>query len=137
MTTINIFEYATRNKLRFTSIKGELTLEQLWDAPLRSNDGFNLNEIAKQANKTWKATTEESFVPTTKTPAHTRLESTLEVVKFVIDVKLRDEVEAERKAKNKLEREQLLAILAEKQQGKLSEMSETQLQKRIAALSDE
>ena len=38
--TMNIFEYATRAKLRFASSRGDLTVEQLWDVPLRSTDGF-------------------------------------------------------------------------------------------------
>lgn len=130
----NLFEYATRNKLRFASTKGELSAEQLWDVPLRSSDGFNLDAIAKSANKTFKDATEESFVATTRTPAATRLEMTLEVVKRVIEVKLADEALAQKRAENKKEREKLLEILAEKQAGKLSELSEKELQKRIAAL---
>ena len=31
MTTENLFEMATRNKLRFSSTKGELSVEDLWD----------------------------------------------------------------------------------------------------------
>lgn len=134
MSEINIFQYATRNKLRFASAKGELTVEQLWDVPLRSSDGFNLDAIARTANKTFKDATEESFVTTTRTPAHTRLEMTLEVVKNVIATRLAEEDAAKRRAENKKEKEKLLEILAEKQAGKLSELSEKELQKRIAAL---
>lgn len=134
MSDINIYAYATRNKLRFPSSKGELTIEQLWDVPLRSTDGFNLDAIARGVNKTFKEATEESFVTPTRTPAHTRLEMTLEVIKNVIEVKLTDEAAAKKRADNKVEREKLLAILAEKQDGKLSELTEKELQKRIAAL---
>lgn len=134
MSDINIFQYATRNKLRFASAKGELTVEQLWDVPLRSSDGFNLDVIARSANKAFKDATEESFVTTTKTPATTRLEMALEVIKSVIETKLYEEEAAKRRAENKKEREKLLEILAEKQAGKLSELSEKELQKRIAAL---
>ena len=134
MTTSNIFEYATRNKIRFASSKGEITVEQLWDAPLRSTDGFNLDAIAKSANKSWKDATEESFVSTTRTSLHDRLEATLEVVKHVIGVKLADEAAAKKRSANKVEKEKLLEILAEKQAGKLSDLSEKELQRRIAAL---
>lgn len=134
MTDINIFAYATRHKLRFSSGKGDLTVEQLWDVPLRSTDGFNLDAIARTANRVFKDATEESFVTTTRTPAHTRLEMTLEVVKNVIEVKLEEETAAKQRAENKKEREKLLEILAEKQAGKLSELSETELRKRIAKL---
>lgn len=132
----NIFEYATRNKLRFPSVRGELTLEQLWDVPLRSRDDFNLNTVAKTVSKAWKDLSEESFVETTKTPEHTRRETALEVVKYLIETKLADETAAKKRAENKAEKEKLLAILAEKQDGKLSALSERELQRRIAGLDE-
>lgn len=135
MSAINMFEYAVRNKLRFASTRGDLTAEQLWDVPLRSSDEFNLNAVAKAANKALKDATEERFVETTRTPAHRRLESTLEIVKHVIDVKLAEEEATKKRAENKVERERLLAILAEKQAGKLSALSESELKKRIEALA--
>lgn len=132
----NIFEYATRNKLRFSSIRGELTIEQLWDVPLRSRDDFNLNTIAKAASKALKDVSEENFVETTKTPEHTRRELAMETVKYVIELKIAEEEAAKTRATKKQEKEKLLSILAEKQDGKLSDLSEKELQKRIAALDD-
>ena len=135
---INIFEYAVRNKLRFSSIRGELSVEQLWDVPLRSRSGdeFNLNVIAKGASKALKDIAEDNFVETTKTAAHARSEASMEVVKYIIDTKLSEETRAKDRATKKLEKEKLLSILAEKQDGKLSELSAEELQKRIAALED-
>ncbi len=134
----NIFEYATRNKLRFTSVRGELSVEQLWDVPLRTTrgDGFDLNTIAKATNKSLKEISEESFVETSKTPEHTRREIALEVIKHVIETKLAEEEAAKTRVAKKQEKEKLLAILAEKQDGKLSELSEKELEKRIRALED-
>lgn len=132
----NIFEYTTRNKLRFASTRGELTVEQLWDVPLRSKDDFNLNAVAKAASKALKDASEESFVENTRTALHVRLEATLEVVKHVIEVGLNEEAAAKRRADNKIEREKLLGILAEKQDGKLSALSENELKKRLNALGE-
>ena len=132
----NIFEFATRNKLRFTSDRGPLSVEQLWDVPLRSRDGFDLNAVAKATNKAWKDVSEESFVETKKTPEHTRREIALEVVKYVIETKLAEEEAAKKRADNKIEKEKLLGILAEKQDGKLSALTEKELQRRIAALDE-
>jgi hypothetical protein len=132
----NIFEYATRNKLRFTSVRGVMSVEQLWDIPLRSRDGFDLNAVAKAANKALGDASEENFVETTKSAAHAYCEAVLEIVKYVINVKVAEEEAAKTRAAKKQEKEKLLAILAEKQDGKLSELSERELQKRIAALDD-
>jgi hypothetical protein len=134
--TINIFEFAVRSKLRFQSVRGELSLEQLWDVPLRSKDDFNLNAVAKGASKAWKDISEDSFVETARTAAHDRLENALAVVMYVIEVKLEEEKAAKKRAENKAEREKLLAILAEKQEGKLSKLSVEALQKRIEALEE-
>lgn len=130
----NMFEYATRNKLRFSSIRNDLTVEQLWEVPLRSRDDFNLDAIAKAANKAFKAISEESFVDNSRTPAHTRLEIAFNIVKYVIDTKLAEEETAKRRAANKVEQAKLLKILEEKQDGKLSDLSISELKKRIAAL---
>ena len=134
----DLFVFATRNKLRFYSAKGELTLEQLWDVPLRSKSGdhFDLNNIAQRANAALKEIDAENFVETKRTPAHTVCEARLEVVKYIIDVKLTEEKAAATKAERKQEKEKLLAILAEKQAGKLSDLTEKELQKRIAALEE-
>jgi len=130
----DIFEFATRNKLRFNSTRGTLSLEQLWDVPLRSRDGFDLDSIAKEANRALRALTEESFVATERTPAHDRAEIALELVKRVIAVKLAEETAAKKRATNKAEKERLLEILAEKQAGALSALTEKEIQDKIAAL---
>lgn len=45
MTVENIFEFATRNKVRF-SFKGLISVEDLWDLSLT-----NLDSIYKELNK--------------------------------------------------------------------------------------
>ncbi len=132
----DIFVFATRNKLRFASVRGELSVEQLWDVPLRSRDDFNLNAIAKTAHRAFREISEESFVENTKTYEHTRREAALEAVKYVIDAKLTEEMDATKRAVKRQEKEKLLGILAEKQDGKLSALSENELKKRISALED-
>lgn len=132
----NIFEYATRSKLRFQSSRGALTVEQLWEVPLRSRagDDFNLDAVAKAANRSLKAVSEESFVETERTSVHEQAEIALDVVKHVIGVKLAEEQAAERRAANKIRREKLLAALADKEAGKLSEMSIKELRRQIETL---
>ncbi len=137
MSTMNLFEYATRNKLRFNSARGQLTVEQLWDVPLRSEDGFDLNAVAKDANDALKTISEENFVEPAKTAGHARAEALLEVVKHVIDCKLVDETAAKKRTDNKVRREKLLAVLAEKQDGKLSALSEKELKRQIEELENE
>jgi len=132
---MNLFEYATRNKLRFESVRGPLSAEQLWDVPLRSSrDDFNLNALAKLAARSLREVSEDNFVETENTPEAARHEIILDVIRHVIAVKQEEEKAAKQRADNRRERDKLLQILAEKQEGKLSQLSEDELRERIVKL---
>ena len=57
-----------------------------------------------------------------------------EIVKLIIACKKADEEAVKKRAENRAQKEQLLALLAEKQLGKLSKLSEKDIQTRILAL---
>lgn len=133
--TANIFEVATRTKVRFPSIRGPLSLEQLWDVPLRSKDGFDLNAIAKAVNSELKTALEENFVDSTRSPSQTKSELTLEVIKYIIQVKLDEEEVTRVRAAQKAEKEKLLEILSRKQDEALDSLSEKEIRKRLESLS--
>ena len=73
----NLFLQATREKFRFESPKGDLSVEQLWDLPLTSRTGFDLDTVAKTVNADLKASNEESFVNVNNNPAVSRLQAKL------------------------------------------------------------
>ena len=76
----NIFEIATREKIRFETSRGEIGVEELWDVPLTSKNQFDLDNIAKAVNKKIKDQEEESFVKVKSAESNT-LKLKLEVVK--------------------------------------------------------
>lgn len=132
---MNLFEIAAREAFRFQSSKGLITTEQLWDLPLQSKSGFDLDSVAKGINAQIKTMAEESFVPTVRTnPLRAVLEQQLEIIKHIIGVK---HAEAEAKvqaASRKAEREKLLAMLEKKQDAALEGMSVEDIKARLAAL---
>lgn len=130
---MNIFELASREKFRFPSTRGELNVEQLWDLPLESRAGLDLDSVAKAVNKEVNASKEESFVKS-RTVASTLLEAKLGVVKRIIEVKLEDREVAYKAAENRRLKSQLTDILAEKQNAALRELSEEELQEKISEL---
>ena len=131
---MNIFEQATRNQTRFTSIKGLLTVEDLWQLPLQSKTGFDLDSVAKEANRQLKEVTEESFVSTTTNPSKAVNELRLEVVKHIIAVKMAEN-EAKRTAADKVaKREKILGILASKEEDALKGMTREELLKQLNEL---
>ncbi|ARK07909.1 hypothetical protein phiA829_089 [Aeromonas phage phiA8-29] len=131
----NMFEQATRNKLRFESAKGPLTVEQVWDAPLTSRNGFSLDDIAKQAKRELDALSEESFVEQVS-PLKSVAVLKLEVVKHIISVKLAEKEVASKRAERAELRRQLTEALAEKQSDAIKNMSPEEIQKRLKELED-
>ena len=133
---MNIFEVAVRQKWRFGSNRGQLSVEQLWDVPLRSKDGFDLNAVAVAASLIVREAADESFVEAVRTAEQGRAETVLEIVKHVIAVKLAEEEAAQDRITRRAEKNRLLEALAQKQSARLGELSEKEIQKRLAALGD-
>jgi hypothetical protein len=136
-TTVNIFEQASRLRpvLRFETNRGQITTEDLWDLPLTSAKNPNLDDIARTLNKKLKETGDTvSFVENTA-KADERTQVAFDVVLHVIGVK-KDEAAARATETAKAdEKRKLLELLAEKQEGKLKDLSEDEIKARIAALS--
>ena len=132
---MSIFEQASIQKISFPSVRGELTTEQLWDLPLQSKNQFDLDTVAKEVNASLKSVTEESFVATTTSPAKAKYELMLELVKHVIAFKLKANEEQRSRAEKAAKKDKLVAILGEKQDAALKELTAEELAKQIAELS--
>lgn len=132
---VNIFERAARLKLRIQSPRGELAPEQLWDLPLTSKSGFDLDTVARAVNADLKSCTEESFVSTAKNPAADMHALRLELVKFVIADKIAENAARLEAADKAAKKAKLLDALAKKQDQALDAKSIEDLQKELDALS--
>ena len=130
---MNIFEIATKQKIRFASLKGDVNTEMLWDIPLESKSGFDLDTIAKSVKADLDAASEESFVRASS-PMKTSLELKLLVIKHVIDVRLTERAAALRKKEISQTKQTLLDALARKQSQEFDELSAAQIQEKLAAL---
>ncbi len=131
---MNIFETAARTKVRFESSKGLVTVEDLFDAPLTSKGGYDLDSIAKLASRNLKEAGEESFVATAPNPARAALELKLEIVKSIIATKVSENAAKLDAAAKAQQKERLTGLLAEKQDEKLKGMTEEEIRAQIAAL---
>jgi hypothetical protein len=128
-----MFEQATRLKLRFDSPKGLLTTEDLWDLPLTSTRGANLNDIAKGLNRELKAAADEDFVnPVVKPDIVPQLK--FDVVKHVIDVRLAENDAARLSAERRDKKDRLLELIARKQDESLAAKSVEELQAMVESL---
>ena len=121
---MNMFENAVRSKFRF-SYKGLVSVEDLWDLNLE-----DLDSVFKQLNSKVKQANEESLL-NKKSAEDEVLESKIEIVKYIVGVKLAED-EARKLAKSKREQKQkILSIMAEKQDAALQGKSLEDLQKML------
>jgi len=77
-----LFKTASKEKIRFDTARGLLTVEDLWDLPLTSGRGPSLDSVAQSLDTQIKAST-TSFV-TKATSKNASLELGFEIVKVII-----------------------------------------------------
>ena len=129
MTVENIFEYASRNKVRFP-FKGMISVEDLWDLSLT-----NLDSIYKTLNKQVKQSEEESLL-STKASIDTELEVQIAIVKHIVSVKLAEKEAAEKATAKKAQKQKIMSIIATKQDEALQNSSIDDLKKMLDELGD-
>ncbi len=130
---MNLFEQATKDKFRFTTGKGELNVEQLWDLPLtsRREGEIDLDKIARLVNQALKDATEESFVATVANPTKTILAAKLEVVKHIIAYKIDAAEKAKKLAETQAQRSALREVLHRKKGQELDALSIEEIERRL------
>ena len=131
---MNIFENASRKKLRFPSPVGDLMTEQLWDLPLTSKNGASLDGLARSTNRQLKDLGDESFVNVRPDPRVGELQLQLDILKRVIEVKMKIKAAAEAATERAQRRSKLLSVLAAKEEDELKGMTREQIEKELAAL---
>lgn len=131
---MNIFEIATRRKMRFDTSKGQLSCEDLWDLPLTSNTGkVNLDDIARNLHSQLKTDANVSFVfKERKSDETTQLG--FDIVKHIIDVKLAEAEETRVRRANSEKKQQLLELIANKENQQMAEMPLDELRKLAESL---
>jgi hypothetical protein len=124
----DVFMNATRKKYRFSTAKGNLTTEQLWDLPLES-----LDEIWQKINATIEDASRTSLL-SVRSNKNVELTEKEEVVKAIVEYKLAAAEKADKARQTKAEKERILNIIAAKQEQELASMSIDELKKRLEAL---
>lgn len=117
-----MFEQASRIKLRYPSVRGLLTTEDLWDLPLTNSNGMSLDNVAKALNKELKENEEESFV-IKSTPENKVITLALDIVKHIISIKLEEASVAKTARINKEKKDRILNIISKKKDEELENAS--------------
>lgn len=127
METGKLFELAARNKMRFP-FRGMISVEDLWDLSLT-----NLDLVFKTLNAEAKKSEEESLL-NTKSKEDEEISNKIDIVKYIVNVKLEEKRARDDARKNAEMKQRLLEIKAKRQDAALENMSDEDLDKMLAEL---
>ena len=129
MTTENLFEMATRNKLRFPSTKGELSVEDLWD--LSDKD---LDVVYKNLKDQEVKSSEESLLDDANVDP--KLTAAIGIVKYIFTTKRNERLAEKERINKKLTQKKYIDALSKKQDEAIEKMSEAELRAMIDSFED-
>ena len=129
MTNSELFINATRANYQFP-FRGMINVIDLWDLSLT-----NLDSVFKTLNAEVKKSEEESLL-NTKSKEDEEISNKIEIVKYIVSVKLDEKKKREDAKKNAEMRQRLLEIKAKRQDAKLENMSDEDLDKALAELGE-
>ena len=115
-------------KLRFTTDRGFLSVEDIWDLTLTQ-----LNNLAKSLRKKLKEGEEEDFL-NTKSESDTTEKLRFDIVLNILETKKTEKAEREQAEEIKGKRQKLLGLIAEKQDAALRDKPVDELLKELEAL---
>jgi hypothetical protein len=123
-----MYKKALRTKLRFSTTKGKLTTEDLFDLSLT-----DLNNLAIALDKKLSETPRKSFISDIA-PDTQEDELRFNIVKDIITLKLVERNAAQNAKAKAAEKAQLLEILHRKQNEALESLSVAEIEAKIAEL---
>lgn len=118
---MNMFEQATRIKLRFETVKCPMSVEDLWDLPLQGGaNHVTLDALAIASYRKIQCMQEESFVATSSVDTTEQLR--LDILKHIISVKMAEQKAQQEAADKRQKRQEIDALIAQKKQSQMAEM---------------
>ena len=131
---MNIFEKASRLRVRFDTPQGRLGTEELWELPLTSQTGrANLDDIAKGLHRQLQSDEDISFVTEAKKSDEVAILK-FDLVKHVIGVRLEENAAAAKAKENAEKKQQILGLIAGKENEALAAKPLKELRKMVEAL---
>ena len=135
---MEIFKKASKKKLRFSTNRGVLSVEQLWD--LSKDEIRQLVIKAREAAKKSSGEVNDSELSFLDSPAKAKAtddELRFEILKDIYLTKKSAEEKAQKKAEAKANNKKLLEIIARKQDEALEKKSIKDLEKMLESEEDE
>ena len=132
--TTDIFKQATKLKLRFSSVRGDLTIEDLWDLPLTSKSNLSLDGVGKPIQKALRESDEDSLVDVPTTSKNELNSLRLAIIKEIISVKQEENLIKQNQAAIESQKAVLKQALASKKVDEINSLSVEEIEKRLASM---
>lgn len=123
-----MYKKASKLKLRFSTSKGNLSTEDLWDLSLEQ-----LDAIAVKLDEQIEKSPRKSFIKTVS-KGNEILELKFAIIKDVIDTKMAEQAARENQQAKSAQRQKLLELIAEKEDSELKGKSAEELRKMLDEL---
>lgn len=126
---MDLYKKASKEKLRFQTNRGVLTVEQLWDLDLKTND---LSNAIKSVKKILKKNDDDelSFLEDTKV-VDVENQLRFDILKDVYLTKKQEDEERTKALKDKGHNEKIMAIMSERKDEELRSMPYEELEKLL------
>lgn len=123
----NIFEQVTRKNLLFQATNGMLTVQDVWNLTIPKLEVLGRSLYSKLEDSRAEGT-DNPFASNSK-PSSEQVDAQLrvDVVLHILNTKKNEADAIKRAAEKKAHNEKILALIAQKQEGKLQNMSEEEL----------
>lgn len=126
---MDIFEKASRLKLRFDTSQGQFSTEDLWELSLQTID-----TIAKKVNTQLRSEGEETFLSTSINKRSTHNDLRLEILKHVIKAKEQEQEDSKARVEKRAKIARLKELAQQKADEALSSQSLDEINKQIDEL---
>ena len=120
-----MYKEASKQKLRFETSYGPLTVEQLWDLSIN-----NLDKLAVSLEEAYKNSKGKSFLDV-KTKKDKTIKLRFDIVLDILNTKVEELEEAKNAAENKAHNQQILELIKRKQDSELEGKSVEELEKML------
>jgi hypothetical protein len=135
MSSENLFIAASRNKVRFDTVQGQLSIEDLWDLPLQTTRSGRacLDTIAIELDQRLKNAGTTSFVNDAPV-GNDELKMKFDIVLHVIEVRKAENKAVEVLRANAERKQKILSLIANKEDEALASQSVDELRELVSTL---
>ena len=124
---MELHKKASKEKVRFTTKKGLLSSEQLWDLSIK-----DLDEVVVGLEESYKTSGAKTFIPNVKETSKDRTEKLkFEVALDILQTKVKDQEVAAKAQETRRHNNRINELIAQKKEGEMNDLSVEELEKLL------